>query len=164
MPVDAKPSRHWLTFSLRTLFVSITILGVPGGWMAAQWHCVRARKSMLEQWYAGSKFYEPLTAPYFVCTPDRVAKGLSNMNAIRKAYPHKSFSIPWFRQLLGDQPMVLVWVSREQMHEAESLFPEAVVWIRRVRSQAATPWWPFLISAPVDVTTRDDGRSSGRTD
>jgi hypothetical protein len=45
---DAKPKRRWLRFSLRTLFVLVTIIGVGAGWVTYQLNWIRERHKWRE--------------------------------------------------------------------------------------------------------------------
>ena len=44
---ETKPKRHWFRFSLRTLFVLVTIIGVAAGWVAYQLNWIRQRHEFL---------------------------------------------------------------------------------------------------------------------
>ena len=44
----ARPRRRFLRFSLRTLFVVLTVVGVCGGWIASEYHSVRQRREAVE--------------------------------------------------------------------------------------------------------------------
>ena len=45
---EAKPKRRWFSFSLRTLFVVVTIIGVGAGWVAYQLNWIRERHRLIE--------------------------------------------------------------------------------------------------------------------
>jgi hypothetical protein len=40
---ETKPKRRWFRFSLRTLFVLVTVIGVAAGWLANQLNWIRQR-------------------------------------------------------------------------------------------------------------------------
>ena len=41
------PKRHWFRFSLRTLFVVVTVFAVPLGWVAYQLNWIRQRREFI---------------------------------------------------------------------------------------------------------------------
>ena len=42
---ETKPKRRWFRFSLRTLFVLVTIIGIAAGWVTYQLNWIRERHS-----------------------------------------------------------------------------------------------------------------------
>ena len=46
---ETKPKRRWFRFSLRTLFVLVTIIGVGAGWVAHQLNWIRQRHEFLNR-------------------------------------------------------------------------------------------------------------------
>jgi hypothetical protein len=47
---ETKPKRHWFSFSLRTLFVLVTIIGVGAAWVTYQLDWIRDRHKFLQNW------------------------------------------------------------------------------------------------------------------
>ena len=45
---ETKPKRRWFRFSLRTLFVLVTIIGVAAGWVEQQLNWIRQRHTFLQ--------------------------------------------------------------------------------------------------------------------
>ena len=92
---------RFFRFSLRTLFVAVTVLCLYFGW---QWRIVHERKvarTLLE-----SPEHDAFYVDYL---PDK---------------PH----IPWIRRLLGDSPIISIGVRNERDKDiAQTLFPEAEV-------------------------------------
>ena len=43
------PRRRWFSFSLRTLFVVVTIAAIAGGWVMYQVSWIRQRRTMLDE-------------------------------------------------------------------------------------------------------------------
>ena len=105
---ETKPKRRWFRFSLRTLFVLVTIVGVAAGWTARQLNWIRERHDFLNrhpQVYGepdrkgpwplrlfGEKTYSVLTVP---SSAAHAAKRLFPESQIRVVdpTPHFSFSI-----------------------------------------------------------------------
>src|SRR5687768_10104024 len=44
--MDEKPRRRWSRFSLRTLFVVVTVVAVPLGWVGYQLNWIRQRREL----------------------------------------------------------------------------------------------------------------------
>lgn len=105
---ETKPKHRWLRFSLRTLFVLVTIVGVAAGWMACQLNWIRERHAFLSRYpqsygepdrkgpwplrLFGEKTYSVLTVP---SSAEHAAKRLFPESQIRvdDPTPHFSFSI-----------------------------------------------------------------------
>jgi hypothetical protein len=104
-------------FSLRTLFIAITIFGVYLGW---QMHVVRQRQAILA---ALARPGAPNT--YFVTVEEMEAD--KSQPATDGQYDH--LRICWSRRLLGDQALVQISVNhdvdRRLLEQAEHAFPEA---------------------------------------
>lgn len=113
MPPAPKHTRRWLQFSLGTMFVVVTVLGVWLGW---ELNVVRSRKNALAEMEASGAFeirYQGLSVPGF---PHVVQKG---SDARRP---------PWIRRMLGDERLG-VMVFRRPLTEVDlervAQFPEA---------------------------------------
>ncbi len=106
------PRRRWLRFSLRTLFVLVTVWGVALGCLAWQMSIIYQRKSALENLPDGS---------YFVCYsefgPGHAQPTLSAAARVRR--------------FLGDDPVEFFWIPSAQYENVvgslKVLFPEADV-------------------------------------
>jgi hypothetical protein len=64
---EAKPKCRWFRFSLRTLFVLVTIAGACAGWVAYQLNWIRERHAVLQTHGGGElvTFYiEPQPPPW----------------------------------------------------------------------------------------------------
>ena len=123
----AKPKRRWFRFSLRTLFVLVTVLCV---WLGYQVNLVSQRRDfvrMLEQ----SPVYPTKKgrwAPREWHPYDSVAVAI-RMTQLGSKPPQ---SIPWVRLVLGDETyweLVLPDTYEQAMvDKANKLFPEASIW------------------------------------
>ena len=84
-------------FSLRTLFVTMTVLGCGIAWMAYQLHWIRQRHAFLQRDHVVS--YPPVQA-------ERL--------------------LPWSLELFGESQQFLIGVPFEDLDRARELFPEAI--------------------------------------
>jgi len=93
-------------YTLRTLFVAITLFGAWLGWQS---HLVKQRKDRL-QWITdhGGKWS---------------ANGPNNIAPMT--------DLPWYRTLLGDQAVDVIWLpdecTREEAEKVEEEFPESQI-------------------------------------
>ena len=94
---------HRPRFSLRTLFVLVTIAGVCAGWVAYQLNWIRERHKFVNEYGA----VEP--------------PGLS---------PEPITGLPWSLKLFGEAPEYEVLAPETEVQRAHELFPEATVTVR----------------------------------
>jgi hypothetical protein len=117
-------NRRWFRFSLRTLFMVVTVFGCWLGWQVS---IVRERKSLLRSLESrASDSYDPYT---LIFTYPRSVDG-SRLRSKIKWLP-KEGSIPWFRRLLGDEPVGSLGLpsdmpEQERRHIRQA-FPEAII-------------------------------------
>ena len=97
---ETKPKRRWFRFSLRTLFVLVTIVGVAAGWVAYQLNWIRERHKFVVQ-YGSVEF-----------------PGLK---------PNLNTGLPWSLKLFGELPEYEVLAPSSQVQRAQELFPEAAI-------------------------------------
>lgn len=104
---DLSP-RRWFKFSLRSLFLFVTVFGIWLGW---QPHIVRERHNwirIIRERGGNCTVYE-----------DRYAPAITPME------------MPWCRRLLGDRPMVYIMLypdcPAEDRARVEAAFPEASI-------------------------------------
>jgi hypothetical protein len=98
--------RRWFQFSLRTLFVVVTLMAVVCGYIAQQYKIVGEREEM----------WNHLTCSY-------------------EGYEREINGLPWLRRQFGDRDWRAIWVpeaTREEQERIKSLFPEAVANFDRV--------------------------------
>jgi hypothetical protein len=100
---DAKPKRRRFRFSLRTLFVLVTIVGV---WLGFQLNWIRERHEFLRR--------------------PAVSEDSSILDD--SACPTKA---PWELRLFGEPPIKVIVVPSAMTEEAGRLFPESLVAIAR---------------------------------
>ena len=89
-------------FSLRTLFVLVTSIAVPLGWVAYQLNWIRQRHGFLRR--------------------PAVSEDSSILND--SACPIKA---PWGLSLFGEPPVKVIVVPNATTEEAGSLFPESLI-------------------------------------
>ncbi len=104
------PKRRWPRFTLRTLFVVVTVIGVAAGWLAFNLRQVHNREAILAR--LGRKVTHGVSAELIPGPSSR--------------------SMPFTWRLLGAKPMAVILFNHEGMtetecHEVEQAFPEAEV-------------------------------------
>jgi hypothetical protein len=113
----ASPKRRLFRFSLRTLFILTTLVGIYLGW---QMHLVRQRQSIVA---ALARPGAPNT--YFVTVEDIEAD--KSHRVVDGQYDH--VRVGWARRLLGDRSYAQISVNhdvdRRLLEQAEHAFPEA---------------------------------------
>ena len=104
----APPKRRWYQFSLRTLFVVVTLLAIPCSYVGWQAGIVRKREAM-RPWlrehgwrvFPATENYEPLPAG----------------------------AIPWIRRCFGDEPVFEIGFppssDASEINDVRATFPEA---------------------------------------
>jgi hypothetical protein len=97
---ETKPKRRWFRFSLRMLFVLVTLVGVVAGWVAYQLNWIRQRREFSNSHHIGIIVWQ---------------SGLDT-------------KAPWSLKLFGEAPAVyLLNVPDAFLQEAKVLYPEAVI-------------------------------------
>jgi hypothetical protein len=131
--MEQKPKRRLLRFSLSTLLLGVTLLCIFLAWQVS---VVRQRRALLSQAMNRGGSYSALMAP-------RTAAELLGMSSRGPAWQltkdgspssrrfHAS-TIPWFRKLLGDQPIAFIRLSRnstdDEVAQLDRHFPEATLY------------------------------------
>ena len=96
--------RRWFSFSLRTLFVVVTVVGGALGWLGWNLRIVRARQEMLNLVDEHGQF------------------------SLLVIFDTDLKKIPWIRRRMGDQSVSVI-ATRDsnpiQRHRLKKLFPEA---------------------------------------
>jgi ABC-type multidrug transport system fused ATPase/permease subunit len=98
------PKRRWFQWSLRTLFVVVTVAALLSAWVVYQLNWIRQRNSA-RNWIAAHR--AALSSAIFEKRP-----------------------FPWPLRILGEQPENLIEIVTDDMgrvEELRSLFPEATV-------------------------------------
>ena len=93
---ETKPKRRWFRFSLRTLFVVVTIISLPLGWIAYQLSWIQQRHHFFSHYQYNGMHMRP-----------------------GSEYP------PWSLRLFGESRQGYLLVDPERIEEAQRLFPEA---------------------------------------
>ena len=117
---ENKPKRRWFRFSLRTLFVLVTLLAMLLGYGVHVLQVVHLRSALrgnLEK--QGWRFIKEW--PVLTSQGGPGADHIDYVNA----------SIPWTRQLVGDQPYSAIeypyGATDDIIDQAKATFPEAVL-------------------------------------
>jgi len=91
--------RRWISYSLRTVFVLLTLVGIAIGWLSIQVKWVKDRRAAIHSYSFVRGHDGPATA-----------------------------KLPWQLQLCGEVPVVRLYAySDEDFAKAKRLFPEAEV-------------------------------------
>jgi hypothetical protein len=115
MKSETPKVRHWFRFSLRTLFVAMTVLGLCLGWIARELRTVHGRAEMIDWCQANEgtvlNHYEGRFDPNFLESLNPEPRELS-----------------WIRGACGDQRVKVILLpsplSLERQQELARLFPE----------------------------------------
>src|SRR4051794_35746290 len=110
--------RRWFQFSLRTMFVAVTLLAIPCTYVAYEARIVAHRKATLEKIVLrGANWHGPIPG---VITPPSM--------------PQRH--VPWIRKLLGDPDVEAIAVpeafSQPELDEIAAEFPEANVFYQAI--------------------------------
>ena len=147
--MTAPPKRHWFRFSLRTLFVVVTIFGVWFGW---QLKLVRNRKVILSE-------LKHEMSTEFVCDVLEEVE-LNPRNEIvfsRGQFEHAR--VPLTRRLLGDETIWFLMVSESLdpslIDRVEVAFPETVLQAGSTYSECLH--WRDSLCAPAAIRKKNIG-------
>ena len=112
--ISAAPRRRWFRYSLRALFLVVTVLGCWLGWQA---NIVRQRKAVRDELVAGAGWL--VTAIDYAQTPSRPAA------------EDACGEIPVWRRWMGDEAIAQIGFERSvtapERARVRSLFPEAYI-------------------------------------
>ncbi len=101
---DTKPKRRWFRFSLWTLFVLVTIIGVGAGWVLYQLNWIRQRHELI-----AACGHQPMIAMFYNGETSVVSNG-----AILFTAPDP----PWSLRLFGEKPFL--WIAINDYERADS--------------------------------------------
>jgi hypothetical protein len=120
--------RRWFRFSLRTLFVAVTVIGVWLGW---QFNFVNERRAMRAWIVDHGGFVDIFTRP-------DTTGSLAIIHYSRLMGPDEEPEIPQWRRWLGDEAVNQVMMPAESsaadINRAKHLFPEGEVDVIEVGS------------------------------
>src|SRR4249920_2312085 len=126
-PMTAPPKRRWFRFSLRTMFIVVTIFGVWLGW---QLQIVRERKELIRLL---NHLPEDKDSHVSITRLEEIEHDPS-FKLRQKFSPSNEFDsvrIAWFRRMLGDEAYLSIHVEhpldRQFLNRLEVAFPEAVL-------------------------------------
>jgi hypothetical protein len=117
------PNRRWFAYSLRTLFVVVTVFGVFGGWLVWQVHVIRERCDLVERINDDGGFAGTAVISGKTMRGETVCRLSVPRPGDRFLYP-----VGWFRRLMGDIPITHVQIPTESVIELgriQATFPEA---------------------------------------
>ena len=113
--MTTRPRRRWFRFSLRTMFVVVTVAGLALGWLVWQIRIVRERKTVLAelQLECGDDF--------MILTVETMKTEGYKLNDCPR--------IPLVRRILGDEPCHSITIPRtanmQLIERMERAFPES---------------------------------------
>jgi hypothetical protein len=111
--MTAQPRRHWFAFSLRTMFLLVTVLAILMTWVSHSLNWIRQRREVLQRWDA--KEYQA---------------GYLNAPGMLWLFGEKGY-VSLTRQLTpGYRPDLNEWEQAE-LDWAQLQFPEAEVFTER---------------------------------
>jgi hypothetical protein len=138
--MTAKPRRRWFSFSLRTLFVLVTLLSV---WLGYELKIVRERRALvtwIEQ-HGGyisddSSLPPPLAFEKFTWFPRK--PNLQNNFDARPPIvytfkrPRVTSGLRWYRKWFGDREVEvivvpIVWEKQPEVLRLDAMFPESTL-------------------------------------
>lgn len=105
------PNRRWPRFSLRTLFVAVTLSALAGGWLLNTYRLVSDRLTYLPRLEGGHALFAAQLRP-----ADEPA------------------DVSWIRKLMGDRACgTMIYAPQRdpdgsELQTARELFPEAHIW------------------------------------
>ena len=120
------PKRRWFRFSLRTMFLAVTVFCVWLGWNVEQ---VRKRDRLLR---SSEVYVWPSRSPYMLPPPS-----------------HKFMPVAW--SLLGARKLIGISLNQKRFTQAdlehyESMFPEAEMGVTRIPRHPILPTKPGSFS------------------
>ena len=118
------PKRRWPRFSLRTMFVGVTVFC---WWMGYELNFIHQRRAMRESIVQRGGAVEVFSRP----EPLEIFPGILHSSYQRVLGPEEEPEIPRWRRWLGDesinQVMMPVGSSKAEVARAKWLFPESAV-------------------------------------
>ncbi len=127
-PSKAEPpkrKRRWFQFSLRTLLIVVTLLGVVCGYVSRQVAIVKERVVM-----AAAPGVDSVVA----ANPRDIITSLSSGSGVVHVTSDSLESIPWFRSWLGDRYYLGLSIDKsasdDEITRYKQAFPEATI-VRR---------------------------------
>jgi hypothetical protein len=127
------PQRRWLRFSIRTLLVAVTVGCLWFGW---QVQIVRERRKLMNWAMDHGGYVDSISDEHLdyrrakPMSSDTYNQFFSIDEAAVSVIRPRITTIPWYRELLGDKPVVTiaysrVWRGEDQARQIEKYFPEA---------------------------------------
>jgi hypothetical protein len=115
------PKRRWFQWSLRTLFVVVTVFAC---WLGYELNSIRQRKQLLKSLQEDSQLsYDPLRTIF-------VQKGKTTFNGMTLVETNRG-DIPWYRRMLGDEGVVCIGLpskmTEDELRRYQNAFPEAYI-------------------------------------
>lgn len=106
--MQAERTRGWWNFSLRTLFVAVTVTAIGCCYVGYQLNIIRARKALLS---------ELTSAGFAVTTAEEASQAMQAMRPADQPDP----SVPLMRSWLGDEPIQTIGYYPHQRPDGKKL-------------------------------------------
>jgi hypothetical protein len=122
------PRRHWFRFSLRTLFIVVTALAIPLGWVTWQRQFVQDRLAMWSWLRSHDAYFVPDFEIFHSWHPRRISH-IQKLALIENEQQGHG-ALPLVRRWFGDwyvEGIVLTDDLADRRHEFQLLFPEATI-------------------------------------
>ncbi len=118
------PKRRWFRFTLRTLFVVVTVFGV---WLGYEFNVVHQRNAMRKSVVKRGGYVDVFTRP----APTKMGPFLLSFGYMRVLGPEEEPEIPRWRRWFGDEAVNRIMLpsgsSDADLERARALFPEGTV-------------------------------------
>ncbi len=129
MIMTPTPNRRWLRFSLRTLFVVVTVLACWLGWQLFVIRDRQAVKAHIEERGGLVVADNGIVDGYQFGDVEWIRQGYVNAYPTHPELEQKSMKIPGFRRILGDHAAIEIVMpstfTRDELHRVRTTFPEA---------------------------------------
>lgn len=118
--MNTSPRRRWFRFSLRTMFVLVTLVAATIGWLGREWRIVQVRKAILRE----IERLEPAAID-----PSVEQQESRNSDPLYDPRQWDSIRVSTIRRLLGDESVIELLLPRASdrllIERTENAFPEA---------------------------------------
>ena len=127
------PKRRWPRFTLRTLFVVVTLFGLVAGWVDYSLNWIRQREELLSKQRARASQTGYIGS--FFCDPPPVARYAPGLLWVFGEKPHSQVELVFLADSGRQKPNDL---EQKEIKLARQLFPEAMVYATLQRTLDVT--------------------------